>query len=330
MNTHGNVVFNCQAYREWVPLGAATWCSASHPFSTSPGLSRASPRRCCSAPRSCSSTGSSLGRAGGHPRRAATFTVGSITVFIALMNAPDAGRDALSSLTKVWSGGAPSPPRSVEAFRRNTGGVHIHNVYGLTETTSPSHMVPCGARAPVDEQSGALSVGVPVFTRGSASWTTTTRSWPWRGGRDRHQGPQVVAGYWNKPRRPTGSLPGGWLHTGDIGVMDAGWLVLPRRPEEGHDQRRRLQGVAARGRGRALLAQGRARGRSGRRARRLPRRERQGLRQPAPRPERHRRGIAFCRAQMAAYKYPRQVEFLDELPKTTSGKLLRRELRARN
>lgn len=39
--------------------------------------------------------------------------------------------------------------------------------------------------------------------------------------------------------------------------------------------------------------------------------------------------IGFCRSQMAAYKYPRQVEFLDELPKTVSGKLLRRELRAR-
>ena len=39
--------------------------------------------------------------------------------------------------------------------------------------------------------------------------------------------------------------------------------------------------------------------------------------------------IAFCRQQMAAYKYPRQVEFLDELPKTVSGKLLRRELRTR-
>ena len=39
--------------------------------------------------------------------------------------------------------------------------------------------------------------------------------------------------------------------------------------------------------------------------------------------------IAFCRQQMAAYKYPRQVDFLDELPKTVSGKLLRRELRDR-
>ena len=39
--------------------------------------------------------------------------------------------------------------------------------------------------------------------------------------------------------------------------------------------------------------------------------------------------IAFCRARMAAYKYPRQVEFLDEIPKTVTGKLLRRELRGR-
>ena len=39
--------------------------------------------------------------------------------------------------------------------------------------------------------------------------------------------------------------------------------------------------------------------------------------------------IAFCRERMAAYKYPRSVEILDELPKTVTGKILRRELRAR-
>ena len=39
--------------------------------------------------------------------------------------------------------------------------------------------------------------------------------------------------------------------------------------------------------------------------------------------------IAFCQERMAAYKYPRQVEFLDEIPKTASGKILRRELRDR-
>ena len=39
--------------------------------------------------------------------------------------------------------------------------------------------------------------------------------------------------------------------------------------------------------------------------------------------------IAFCKERMAAYKYPRQIEFVDELPKTASGKILRRELRDR-
>ena len=37
--------------------------------------------------------------------------------------------------------------------------------------------------------------------------------------------------------------------------------------------------------------------------------------------------IAFCKERMAAYKYPRKIEFVDELPKTASGKILRRELR---
>src|ERR1019366_5533941 len=68
----------------------------------------------------------------------ATFTVGSITAFIAMMNAPNANKDALASLTKVYSGGAPIPPSTVTAFQEAFGH-YIHNIYGLTETTSPSH-----------------------------------------------------------------------------------------------------------------------------------------------------------------------------------------------
>src|SRR5699024_6090959 len=91
-----------------------------------------------------------------------TFTVGSITVFIALMNAPNAEEEALASLTKIYSGGAPIPPSTVKAFQAAFGH-YIHNIYGLTETTSPSHAVPLGSEAPVDTASGALSVGVPVY-----------------------------------------------------------------------------------------------------------------------------------------------------------------------
>ena len=46
----------------------------------------------------------------------------------------------------------------------STFGHYIHNVYGLTETTSPSHGTPLGVQGPVDEASGALSVGVPIYT----------------------------------------------------------------------------------------------------------------------------------------------------------------------
>jgi long-chain acyl-CoA synthetase len=89
-----------------------------------------------------------------------TFTVGSITVFIALMNAPNADSGALATLTKIYSGGAPIPPSTVTAFQ-GTFGQYIHNIYGLTETMSPSHAVPLHGAAPVDQTSGALSVGVP-------------------------------------------------------------------------------------------------------------------------------------------------------------------------
>ena len=86
----------------------------------------------------------------------------AITAFTALANDPAVADADLSSLTKAYSGGAPIAPSIVERFEREVG-PYIHNVYGLTETTSPSHAVPFGRRAPVDPASGALSVGVPVF-----------------------------------------------------------------------------------------------------------------------------------------------------------------------
>ena len=66
----------------------------------------------------------------------------------------------LASLTKAYIGGAPIAPSIVERFEREAG-PYIHNIYGLTETTSPTHAVPPGRRAPVDPATGALSVGVP-------------------------------------------------------------------------------------------------------------------------------------------------------------------------
>jgi long-chain acyl-CoA synthetase len=331
MNTHRNVVFNAQTYRDWIGLGGDDVILGVAPLFHITGLiGHLAISLLIGAPlvltyRLEPSLSIDTIRETG-----ATFTVGAITVFIALMNAPNADRDALATLTKIYSGGAPIPPSTVKAFAAQFG-PYIHNIYGLTETTSPSHGVPLGADAPVDEASGALSVGVPVYN-------TVVRIVgddgedlpPGEVGELVTSGPQVVPGYWNKPEETANALPSGALHTGDVGYMDdAGWFyivdrkkdqinaggykVWPREVEDvlyEHEAVREAAviGVADAYRGETVKAF-------------------VSLRpgQTASPDEL----IQFCKERMAAYKYPRQVELLDELPKTVTGKLLRRELRTR-
>ena len=116
-----------------------------------------------------------------------TMTVAAITVYIALINHPDIKKRNLSSFIKAYSGGAPVSEATVKQFEDLTG-LYLHNVYGMTETTSPSHIVPWGKSAPVDKESGALSVGVPVpnsVIRIVDDEKGARRPGPRRGGRNR-------------------------------------------------------------------------------------------------------------------------------------------------
>jgi len=249
-------------------------------------------------------------------------------VFIALMNHSNAGGRDFSSLTKILSGGAPVSPATAEAFEVQFG-VSIHNVYGLTETTSPSHAVPLGTTAPCDEATGALSVGVPVFNTvarivGDDGFDVP----PGELGEIVIQGPQVVPGYWRNPDETDQSLIDGRLRTGDIGFMDAaGWFyvvdrkkdminasgykVWPREVEDVLYQHPAVLEAAVIGipdeyRGESVKA----------------------FVTMKPGHEHEKEELMeFCREQMAAYKYPREIEVLKELPKTATGKILRRELR---
>jgi long-chain acyl-CoA synthetase len=262
-------------------------------------------------------------------RHGVTFTTGAITVFIALMDA-EAGERDTSSLRTIVSGGAPIAPATVEAFEERFG-TYIHNIYGLTETTSPSHCVPIGTRAPVDAASGALSVGVPVYGTVVRVVGEDGRDLPaGEIGEIVTSGPQVVPGYWGRPEESERAIPGGALHTGDVGFMDAdGWFfvvdrkkdqinaagykVWPREVEDvlyAHPAVREaaVVGVPDAYRGETVKAFVSLR--------------------PGERVEADEL-IAFCRERMAAYKYPRVVEVVDELPRTASGKVLRRVLRDR-
>jgi long-chain acyl-CoA synthetase len=261
-------------------------------------------------------------------RHRATFTLTAITAFTAMLNEPSLAQRDISSLTKVASGGAPVPPAVVEAWEAATGH-YIHNGYGLTESTAGTHLVPYGARGPVDPASGALSVGVPLPSTDAMIVDDDGTEVPHgEVGNVLLAGPQLAHGYWNKPEETARQFAGGWLKTGDVGFIDEeGWLYLV-------DRRKDL-----------IIASG---------YKVWPREVEDALYEhPAVRecavvgvPDEYRGEtvkafvslkphetatpdelIAFARDRLAAYKYPRMVELLDELPKTLSGKILRRELR---
>src|SRR6187455_3667622 len=91
----------------------------------------------------------------------ATFTVSAITAYIALLNSDALAKHDLSSLKKIYTGGAPTPPTVLTDWHARTG-VRIQPMYGLTEATSPTHMTPFGVIPPIDPHTGAMAVGVPV------------------------------------------------------------------------------------------------------------------------------------------------------------------------
>ena len=331
MNTHGNVTFNAAAYREWMSLTPDDIVLAGAPLFHITGLighvavAMLVPMPMVLGYRFEPATINRLAE-----RHRCTFTVMAITAFTAMANDPSISTCDLSSLTKAYSGGAPIAPSIVERFEREAG-PYIHNIYGLTETTSPSHAVPFGRRAPVDPASGALSVGVPVFN-------TVVRIVDDQGndlpvgeiGEIATSGPMVVPGYWNRPDATEQTLPGGELRTGDVGFMDSdGWFYLVDRkkdmivaagykvwPREVEDTLLRhpavreaaVIGVPDEYRGETVWAY-------------------VSLRPGAQATPGEL--VGFCREQLAAYKYPRRVEVLPDLPKTPTGKLLRRELRER-
>jgi long-chain acyl-CoA synthetase len=257
-----------------------------------------------------------------------TYAIGAITAFIALLDARPESGTTLGKLTTVFSGGAPVPSEVVDRFRAATGR-YIHNIYGLTETTSACIGTPLGAIAPVDKASGALSVGVPMG--GTTVTIVDDSGHPLPAGEIGEivvSGPQVDVGYWQRPDETSHAFRSDGVHTGDVGVMDAdGWVyvvdrkkdlvvvsgykVWPRDVEDVLYRHPAVKEAAVVGRpdsyrGETLHAYISLRG--GQHA--------------TPAELR-----TLCREHLSAYKVPTEYHFVDELPKTTTGKIMRRNLR---
>jgi long-chain acyl-CoA synthetase len=265
-------------------------------------------------------------------RHRVTFTVAAITVYIALLNHPDLKKFDLTCFRKAYSGGAPVAPATVEKFREAMG-ISIHNVYGLTESCSPATITPLGMEGPVDAQSGALSVGLVV--PGHEAWIVDLEDPaievpPGEEGELLLRGPAITDGYWEKPAETANAIRNGSLHTGDVAKFDeqgwcyivdrkkdlinaSGFKVWPREVEDVLNQHPAVREAAVIGvpdayRGETVKAFVALTD------------EYRGAVTPSEL-------IQFCKERMAAYKYPRMVEIIDEVPKTLTGKYLRRKLR---
>ncbi|MFE3882024.1 AMP-binding protein [Streptomyces lydicus] len=330
-NTHGNITFNAERQRTGLGLPEGATYFALAPLFHITGM-------VCEL-AACVANSGTLALAyrfdagvvlDAFLEHRPAYTVGPSTAYMALMAHPGVTRDHFASFRTMSSGGAPLPPALVEKFRTDFG-PYLHNGYGLTECTAPCASVPPGREAPVDKVSGTLAVGVPGPDTVVRITDERGRDLPFgEQGEITVRGPQVVPGYWRRPDATAEALPDGELRTGDIGFMDAGgWLyvvdrkkdminasgfkVWPREVEDvlySHPAVREaaVVGVPDAYRGETVKAYVSL--------------------SPGASPD-PAELAAYCKERLAAYKYPRAVEILAELPKTTSGKILRRELRHR-
>lgn len=255
-----------------------------------------------------------------------TVWVSITTMNVAVVNFPDIHKYNLQSLKHCSSGGAPIPGEILQRWREIVGPELIEG-YGLSETISQTHINPIS-----NPRYG--SVGIPHFGVECRIVDVDTQEEIPIGeeGELIIKGPMVTKGYWNNPEETEKVLKDGWFSTGDIARMDhdgyfyiverkkdmikaSGYSVFPAEVEALMYEHPAVQEVAVIGvpdphRGENIKAFI------------ILRPQYKGL-------VRKEEMIAWAKNKMAAYKYPRTVEFVDELPKTGSGKILKRALRDR-
>jgi long-chain acyl-CoA synthetase len=252
------------------------------------------------------------------------FLPGVPTLFQALLRHPKvrAGEADLSSIKLCVCGAAPLLADLKERFEQATGGRMIEG-WAMTETMMGTLMTPVAG----EFRSGAIGVPLPDIDVKIVDVDTGEDSPKGESGEILVQAPQVMREYWGDPEATAEILRNGWVHTGDIGYQDddgyvyivdrkkdlikpSGFQVWPREVEEVITSHPSVSDAAVAGirdptRGEivkawVVLAEG------------------ESLSAAQVR--------AHCREHLTSYKVPRQVEFLEDLPKSAVGKVLRRKL----
>jgi long-chain acyl-CoA synthetase len=255
-----------------------------------------------------------------------TFAALVPTMYIGMINHPDLKKTDMSCLKGAFSGSAPLPVEVIHEFERITGAIIVEG-FGMTETTPVVHVNPFagGARK-------VGSVGVPLSDTEARIVDLETGLIDMPVGQPGElivRGPQVMKGYLNKPEETAYTLRDGWCFTGDIATMDedgyffivdrkkdmiisGGFNVYPRDVDEVFYEHPKVQeactiGIPDPKRGEnvklfIVLKEG----------------------ETATQEEL----IEYAKTKLATFKLPSEIEFRKELPKSTVGKVLRKELKA--
>ncbi len=245
------------------------------------------------------------------------------TLYNAINNHPKVKQFNLRSIEACISGSAPLMAETQRTFEALTG-ASLREGYGLSEAPTATH---CNPRFG-ENRRGSIGLPLPdVECKIISTEDGVTELPPGEVGELVVKGPQVFAGYWNRPAETAAVLKDGWLYTGDLAKMDedgyfyivdrkkemiiaGGYNIYPREIEEVIKEHPKVLEVAAGGipdpyRGETVKVW------------------------VVPKPgetltaEEIRE---FCKDKLAKFKIPTHVEFRNELPKTGVGKILRRVL----
>jgi long-chain acyl-CoA synthetase len=246
------------------------------------------------------------------------------TIFVGLLNMEDFRKMDLSFIKGFFSGAAPLAADTLQQLKDLTGATMLE-VYGLTETTPIATVTPWGGKI----KPGTVGTPVPSTDVKIVDVETSKEEMPTGNpGEIIIKGPQVMQGYYKKPEETEIVLKDGWLFTGDIGFLDedgyltivdrkkdmiiaGGYNIFPREVDEIlFDHPKILEactiGVPDPYRGETVKSF--------------------VVPKPGETPT-EEEIIHFCKGKLAAYKVPKKIEFIDALPKSAIGKVLRREVK---
>jgi fatty-acyl-CoA synthase len=242
----------------------------------------------------------------------------------AIMALPDVEQRDLSSVRLIINGGEKMPIPLIERIQRTFPAAWFADAYGLTETVSGDTFLD---RDSIVTKLG--SVGRPCLYLELDVWDEQGRSVPsGEPGEIVMRGPKVFKGYWRDPEATETAFAGGWFHTGDIGVRDEdGYLFIVDRLKDmivsggeniaGSEVERVLYEDPS-------VLEVAVVGRPDERWGEVP------VAFVVLRPGATTTADALlerCRDQLARFKVPKDVAFIDALPRNPSGKVLKRELR---